>query len=269
MRAHKDAAQKDEALYIRLKTRKRNEFIKTERELYNTDPRFMLGFVGSTCVSVQKFISGEEIHEEDKIVYQMTNEEKEKIYALIEAFDTRAPFDLDKCCIEFERRQEMILNDYIEKIPPSLYEQIADPRVFALGYCTREILVQLKKQSHINNIKVDDMVNQNTKAMDNANIPEQLRGIHGFHDCQVDKMILNQDIILHLNTSGGFTDNNRIVFRDAHIMKQEKPLEGSYWLYEELYPQPNGYEVHMLFYGDEVHEFTMCCKDIMISKEAV
>jgi hypothetical protein len=261
MRVHQGAVQKDEALYLRLKKRKEIAYLKSERQIYHTDPRFMLDVDGSVFVSAQKFISGEEIHEEDTIVYQMSDDEKEKIHAMIAAYDSRPPFDTKSCKIDFERCQEIMLSNNAERVPPSLYTQIADPRVFTLGYCTKEMLVQLKKQSHANKVIVDDILNQYRTAMENVAIPERLSGIHGFHDCQITQCEANQNLSFYL-TSGGFTDYNRIVFHDATITKQEQTPEGSHWLNVELYPQPSGYEVHILLFHQSAHEFTVCCKDI-------
>jgi hypothetical protein len=69
MRVHKDAAQREEAFYLRLKKRKEKEFIKMEREVYDVDPRFMLEADGSVFVRVDKFMNGEDICEEDTFVY--------------------------------------------------------------------------------------------------------------------------------------------------------------------------------------------------------
>jgi hypothetical protein len=145
MRVHKDAARKDEGLYLRLKKRKENEFIKMEREIYNSDPRFMLKRDGEVFVSANKFFHGGEIHEEDTIIYRMSEEEKDHINKLIEKYDTRAPFDDEKSRREFSQREKLMLADTIKRLPKDLLMKIADIRVFALGYCTKEILNQLKR----------------------------------------------------------------------------------------------------------------------------
>lgn len=265
MRSHKGTYQKDEDLYLRLKKRKEKEFLKMEREIYDFDPREMLEiYDGSVFVSADKFIAGEEIHDEDTIVYHMTDEEKDHINKLIEEYDSREPFDVDKYRMEFNKRQDMIQSENINNLPSSLYSQIADPRVFALGYCTKEILNQLKELSKENEIEVSAVLNEYTKAQKEKMIPEQLRERFGFHDCQVISCEFNQDIVFYLDTSGGFTENNKIIFKDAKIIKQEKSLEGSYWLYEELYIIEGGYEAHMLFAGGDIHELTINCKDIII-----
>lgn len=265
MRVHKDTMQKDEVLYLRLKKRKENEFIKMQREVYEVDPRFMLEIDGSVFVSADKFSGEDEIFEEDTVVYNMPVEEKDRINKLIKEYDSRVSFDEDKCRMEFNKSQEFILCDIANKLPHKLYSQIADPRVFALGYCTKEILNQLKSYSRANEKRVQDVLSEYTKAQKEESIPEKLRERFVFHDCEVTNFEFNHDIVFNLNTSGGFTDYNKIIFHDAKIIKQEKPLEGSFWLYEELYSKQSGYEAHMLFFvGEDVHELTISCKDITI-----
>lgn len=51
------------------------------------------------------------------------------------------------------------------------------------------------------------------------------------------------------------------------IIKDDKFMVGSVWLYQELYRTVHGYEAHMLFAGDELSELIIHCKDIVIEKE--
>lgn len=267
MRVHKDTVRKDENLYLRLNKRKEREFIKIQREVYDVDPRFMLEEDGSVFVPADKFISGDEVSEEDMVVYNMPIEEKDRINKLIEEYDSRPPFDVDKCRIEFNEVQESNLIDIANQLPKELYSQIADPRVFALGYCTREILSQLKRYSRKNEKRVHQVLSEHTKIQQEQDIPTKLLERFGFHDCEVTNFEFNNDIVLCMNTSGGFSEYNKIIFHDAKIIKQEKSLEGSIWLYDELYRNPSGYEVHVLLVNDSVHELTINCKNITIDKD--
>lgn len=118
-----------------------------QREVYDVDPRFMLEQDGSTLVPLDKFANGEVINEEDKVVYHMSAEEKDSIQKLIKEYDIRPPFDEKKCREEFSSIQEMAKKENVDRLPHELYQQIADVRVFSLGYCTKEILSQLKDLS--------------------------------------------------------------------------------------------------------------------------
>jgi hypothetical protein len=206
MRAHKGTVRKDEDLYLRLYKKKEREFIKTEREIYNVDPRFMLELHGSVFVRADKFFSGDEICDEDKIVYDMPAEEKERIYKRIEEYDSRRPFDEDKCRVEFNKRQEYILSDNVNKLPEELYCQIADHRVFALGYCTNEILKQLKRCSSENKKRVQNVLDDYTKARRGQGISEELRKRFGFHDCVVESYKVEKDIVIRFVTNSGLSE---------------------------------------------------------------
>ena len=266
MRAHKGAGQKDEALYLRLYKRKEREFIKKEHEIYNVNPRYMLDVAGSVFIPADKFLSDDEICEEDKIVYEMPSEEKERIYRLIEEYDSREPFDVNEYRIKFSKIQDILSRDNAEKLPEELYSQIADHRVFTLGYCTKEILKQLKSYSIKNNKKVHNALEEYTKAQQEQDIPEELKKQFGFHDCVVVNCKVDRDVEISFNSSNGFSEFKKVVFQDAKIIKQEKSLEGSIWLYEELYCSQNGYEAHILFASDLSHELTISCKDIILGK---
>lgn len=267
LRAHKEAAVMDEAVYLRLKIRKEKEFLKQEREIYDMDPRVLVMDNGAVWVRADKFVSGEEILEEDTCVYEMPEEQKKEIAKLIEAFDLRGPFDVQKNKIEFEKRHELTMSINESKIPKEVYSQIADPRVFALGYSTKEIIKQLTLISKANRELVDSIGNECSSVQSNENIPENLKKRFGFHDSKIMSIEINQDITIRFD-SGVFTEDNRIVFHDAKIIHGEKTVVGCYWLYEELFKTQHGYEGHMLFIDESnsAKELTILCKEITIDQ---
>lgn len=267
VRVHKGAVQKDEALFLRLYKRKEKKYIKEQRELYDTDPRFMLKLEGSFFVPAYKFITNDEIHDEDTMEYHMTNEEKRHINTLIEEYDAREPFNLEKCKEEFRRWQIYSLSNIADKLPNNLYVQIADPRVFALGYCTKEILHQLKKFSNENKKRALEISNEYAKVSMEQDIPEKLRNTFGFHDCEVVDVTFGHEIIIYLDSVDESYQFNKVIFQNAKIILQENNFVGSTWLYEELYHTRNGYEVHMLFENGGVHEWTIHCKGMIIEQQ--
>lgn len=271
MRVHNGAEGYDEALYLRLYKRKEKEFIKMQREVYDVDPRFMLEQDGCMLVPLDKFASGEEINEEDKVIYHMPPEEKDRIQKLIDEYDVRPPFDEKKCREEFCILQETTKKETTDKLPPELLQQIADMRVFSLGYCTRGIFNQLKKLSNENKKKMYSVLNEYSKAQHAEPIPQLIRERFGFHDCKVTELTVGKNVVMRFDTEGGFTNFNMITFTSAEIIKQEEHIAGSTWIYNELYSTENGYEAHMLFWaGEGLKELIICCNDIIIeNSEAV
>lgn len=268
VRVHRGAENYDEALYSRLYKRKENVFVNEQREIYNVDPRFMLEQDDGIIVSLDAFISGETISEEDTMIYHMSTEEKERIQQLIEEYDSRPPFDEEKSKEEFRFIQELERKEIVDRLPNELYQQIADIRVFSLGYCTEDILRQLKELSKENEKKVNQILNEYSKAQEAEIIPQDIQENYGFHDCLITELTVGKkDVMIHLDTSGGFTNFNEVTFSGAEIIKQDGPINGSTWLYEELYGTENGYEAHILFAGEEMAELVIQCHDIIIEEK--
>ena len=267
MKVHNGAAVYDEALYLRLYKRKEKEFVTMQHQIYDVDPRFMLEDDGCTLVPIDKFVNGEKINEEEKIIYHMPPEEKKRIQKLIEKYDARPPFDEKKCKENFRLMQETTKNDKTEKLPYELSRQIVDIRVFSLGYCTKEVLSQLKKLSKENEKKMRHILNEYSKAQQSEDIPKNIDERFAFHDCKITELSVGENVVMRLDTQGGFTDFDKITFVASEIIKQEKHIAGSIWLYQELYRRGNGYEAHMLLAGEEIHELIICCNDIIINKE--
>ncbi|MCL6457911.1 MAG: DUF4085 domain-containing protein [Gorillibacterium sp.] len=267
MRVHKGADIYDEALYLRLYKRKEKEFVKMQREVYDVDPRFMLEQEGCRLVPLDKFERGEEINEEDMVVYHMPLEERERIQKWIEDYNTRSPFDEKKCREEFRLHQEALKKETANKLPHDLSQQITDMRVFSLGYCTGEVLNQLKRLSKENEKKVNSVLNEYSKAQQAEPIPQIIRERFGFHDCVVTELTIGTNVVMCLDTRGGFTSFNRITFTVSEIIKQDEHIVGSTWIYDELYSTENGYEAHMLLgAGEGMPELILRCNDIIIEK---
>lgn len=267
MRAHNGAETYDEARYLRLYKRKEKEFVKMQHLVYDVDPRFMLEQDGSKFVPLNKFEDGEVIIEEDKIVYHMPREERERIQKQIEEYDSRPPFDEKKCREEFRVMQETIINETANKLPRELSQQIADMRVFALGYCTKEVLNQLKRLSKENEKKVKSVLGKYSEAQQAEQIPQTIRERFGFHDCEVTDFAAGKNAVMRLDMGGGLTNFNMVTFTACEVIKQEKYIVGSTWIYDELYGTENGYEAHMLFAGEGMPELIIRCNDIIVDQK--
>jgi len=267
MRVHSGAQILDEDLYSRLYKRKEKEHVKFQRDVYNVDPRFMLEHDGAVLVRAEKFISGDEVSEEDTMVYHMPPEEREHIEKLIADYDARPPFDELSSRQEFKSNLEWNCENKIARLPKEIYEQIADIRMFALGYCTKQVMQQLKKQSKLNEAQMKLISKEYREAQLAEPIPEHIRNQFHFHDCKVTELVSDTDLIIRFDTRGGFTNLNKTTFVAPEIIKQEGNIVGRYWLYHELYCIENGYEVHMLFDGEEMSELIIQCQDIVVEEE--
>jgi hypothetical protein len=266
MKVYANAAVYDENLYRQLYYNKERKYIKSQKQFYNTDPRSFL--IKEGTILLPKCFTGEEISEADQLIYRLIEEEKEQNQKLIEQYDNRPPFDEEKAREEFRYYQETVnINSIKERLPSELIQQIADLRVFTLGFCTNPIYKQLKRLSVENEKKVNQIFDEYEKAKKAEDIPDYIREKFGFHDCYVKEFIAGEDTIMTFDTSGGFTCLNKMVLVQSHVIKREEPIIGSAWIYAELYRTADGYEVHMLFDSETLSELTIRCKDIIIEKE--
>jgi hypothetical protein len=155
LRAHKGATVLDEALYTRLYKRKEKEFIDLQREIYNVDPRIFLEQDGMNLVPLHNVFNVGEIVPEDRIEHRMSDEERAKIKTLIAEYDAKPPFDEVVWKQGFRDQLDWKCNYAAAQLPQHILSQIADLRVYALGYCTKDVLHQLKILSRENQKKVD------------------------------------------------------------------------------------------------------------------
>lgn len=215
--------------------------------------------------------------QKDEAVYQHLRKRKEKAFiedqrewdsiAFLREQGTNVGVGepIEKYKEAFREFQESIHTRIYKKLPLDIQSQIADSRMFVLGYCTKEVKRKIKNLSLQYDKNTHDILMECFRVQKEENISDDMLTNIGFHDCEVASCQFDQNIVIRMERSSGYTDYNRVIFHEAKIIKQEKPIEGSTWLYNELYRNREGYEVHILFLGPntyETHEFTVNCKDI-------
>lgn len=265
-RVHSGAYTRDESLYSRLYMRKEKQYIKEQRESYDYDPRSLLEQEGAKLVPARRLFGNEEIREEDILIYHMPPEQKLEIERMIAKYDARPPFDVLSCKQKFQELQEWYCSDEAERLPEELIQQIADIRVLALGYCTKEIMQQLKRLSEENRERINAIGKQYREAQQAEQIPDHIRERLHFHDCRVTEIQSDQDIIIRLDNEGEMTDMNQITLVAPEIVRLDEHVVGSSWLYDELYRVDEGYELHVLFSGREMPELIVRCEDIVVEE---
>ncbi|MGE6575336.1 DUF4085 family protein [Paenibacillus xylanexedens] len=267
LRVHNGAYEFDENLFLRLYKRKEKAHVKQERELYNLDPRYMLEHDGQVLTRVDKAFSGEEVTEEDQIVYHMPPEERAHIEKRIAEYDVRPPFDEKKCKEEYKESMEWNIQYKTENLPQEIVGKIADIRVFTLGYCTREVMRKLKKQSAENRREMERVSDEYREDIVAQDIPYDIYSQIHFHDCTVTELLTGNEVVIRFDTRGGFTNINKLTLVAPEIIKHEGEIVGSYWLYQELYRIESGYELHVLFGGENMPELIVRCADILVEVE--
>ncbi|GGF90508.1 DUF4085 family protein [Paenibacillus abyssi] len=197
----------------------------------------------------------------------MSSEQISHIQQLIATYDVRPPFDEVKCKEEFSINHGRRCKEAAHQLPDELSSRIADMRVFSLGYCTKEVLHELRQLSIENEKLMMLILEEYRQAQQAENIPEHIRNHFGFHDCRVMELTTGKQIIMRMDTEGGFTNFNKITFDTVEIIWQDEHIVGSHWIYEELYCTDEGYEAHILFSGAGMPELIIRCADIIIEHE--
>jgi len=209
----------------------------------------------------------EEVTEEDQIVFHMPPEERAHIEKRIAEYDVRAPFDEKKCKEEYKESMEWNFQYNAENLSQEIVEQIADIRVFTLGYCTREVMRKLKKQSAENRREMERISDEYKEDIVAQDIPYDIYSRVQFHDCTVTELVTGDEVVIRFDTRGGFTNINKLTLVAPEIIKQDGGIVGSYWLYQELYRIDNGYELHVLLGGENMPELIVHCANILAEEE--
>lgn len=169
----------------------------------------------------------------------------------------------------FEQQIQGGIYFFKRKLPSSILDNIKDIRILALGYATSETYNKIKEYSDNNENYVEKMMNDYDKVFEqqfSTNKPDFLENF-SFHDSDIIKTEkINNDLILHLDNEYSFTNVNKIVFKDATIIKSDCPLkeERLCWLYNEVYKINDGYEIHILLRDDDLYDLVIQCSDVIL-----
>jgi len=159
------------------------------------------------------------------------------------------PFDPEKAKKDFKVMYHMDLQELKEKLPTNIANQVADMRILALGKATAEVKKQIVAFGKMNDNAIE-MVEKNYDKEFQKNFgdspPAFMKKLF-FHDRIVQSCKkVGDDVVLEFDYDEG-SEITKIIFKNATILEQEVPLEGAWWLYEEIYPCQGGYEFHVMF----------------------
>lgn len=172
---------------------------------------------------------------------------------------------------ELIRTMEDNHKSYIEElkniIPTEILENIVDIRVFALGITTKSVKKDIRTWCRKNSKEIKRISEEYRKVHElNMNdIGIDILRTYGFHDCRIIGLECNgDDFIIELDTSGGFTYIDKVIFKNYSILEKEGELQGAIWLYQEIYPTSVGNEYHALVQRNdgELAYLTVVASDI-------
>jgi len=98
------------------------------------------------------------------------------------------------------------------------------------------------------------------------NIPARILDRLDFHDSEVIKFREDAETLV-LEMEEREWGYSHLRFERPEILKRDMGIEGCEWLYEEVYREGSGYELHVLFYSRKelgLKELILRCREIVI-----
>ena len=178
-------------------------------------------------------------------------------------------FDPEIAKAKYHERYLASLENVQRKLPDEIKQKIADLRVFALSGAAPEIIEEVAAYSKSCDEFVDRTlkeVGEREKAFFADNRPAFFDHYY-IHDHKIKSSYFSEkDFVLE----PFYKHNCTFTFKNAEILAQERELDNSYMLYDEIYPTETGYEFHFLlyFYEDgtsELFELTLRCSNLEIT----
>ena len=209
-------------------------------------------------------------------LYQQVRAEKLKEWLADQRENLEEAYDEAAERQSFAEFHSLELEEFQTRTPAQILAKVADIRVLALGLCTEEVYRDFEDYRAL-------CEKQTVKTMEEAWNMQKAQGLdkvwtggHSLHDSLVqsvkregeDLVIeFNRENVLKLHEELGeeeflFPEIRAIRFRDAEILKQEEPLENTWWLYDEIWKTDRGYEIHALLWREnDVFELTIECRE--------
>lgn len=163
----------------------------------------------------------------------------------------------------FSDNMDMLKNN----LPKSILNEVCDIRVLALNYATKEVIDKIKKFCKKNENIVQKAFDDYNKDFERQfrNCKPKFINEWGFHDCNIITFKkIDKDYHMNLDNTGSFTEINNVIFKNAKIIKQESDLNGTWWLYDEIYKTDDKYEIHVLLWKEDLIDFIIQCSDVVL-----
>lgn len=241
LRASKKAEFFSEDYFKKLYKKEENKLIKEMKSAYEVkfEDRFPEELTEGLAYS---FNLAELAPEEAQRAYLEQREQ------LKNNFDSRPEFSVEKVKSFFKQRFCNRLNYYNKSLPEHILQKVADIRVLALNVASPEVKKEITAYCKQNKKLVFSTLDAYKKQLNkqfgpNAPFEEELN-LH-------DNVVLScrkrgKDIVLAIDNSYGYSTFSTIVFKNCTVIKQDAPLHGAWFLYNEIYKSGDRFELHFL-----------------------
>lgn len=249
MRATKKAERFDETYYQDLYKKELKNFLKEQKEICEMmeeddfdeadwDEISVMDEEGN-MVSVSEFMSQEEVEELRKSILEEEREASEDFE--MEEYDE---LELTNQFAENHKDEIEFLKN---NLPKDILEDVADIRVLALNKVSKDLKKRIEKYCKENEKTTEKVMEDyfNYFKMIENQIPQKILDNYDFHDCEILSVKkVGDDIVFDLDNSGGFTEINKIIYRNGQMIENNLE-ENSYWIYDEIYKLDELYEFHI------------------------
>ncbi|NMO94934.1 DUF4085 family protein [Paenibacillus lemnae] len=208
---------------------------------------------------------------EEKVWLQLQEDVSKVEFEDVVPDEVQAVFDPEQEKKNFKQVLQHNVRHLTKSLPDDILHQVADIRVLALNRASADVKKQITAYCKANKQTVQSTAAAYWKEYKNnfkKGEPSFAEQFH-FHDCKVvSSRRKGKDLVLTLDHSGGFTAISEITFKNCSILKQDTPLHGAWWLYDEIYTTKDGYEIHVLLQKKQLIDFVMTVSDVMFKPAA-
>ena len=135
-----------------------------------------------------------------------------------------------------------------------------------MRFFTRQWFDLLQESGIEEDPRVEEPPKTYLELLQTQNIPARILDRLDFHDSEVIKFREDAETLV-LEMEEREWGYSHIRFEKPEILKRDMGIEGCEWLYEEVYREGSGYELHVLFYSRKelgLKELILRCREIVI-----
>ncbi len=262
-----------------------DEEVNNDIKIYNTPPDYSWAehLLDPTNFQPNYFLfeneeTGELFHPETSEIarqyIEQEHNEREEVFA------KRPPFDPTET-IECFRQCYKNMVRYGDLGYPQWVRDSVDKRLLALHRVPESVYNRLRKEELANQRIFKKIMKEAEEILGRQNIPKNIKSQFCFHDADLLALKkVGSNVELYLRKDGmwfeGTTPYTKVIFKNVSRMEREKGFalrpktneqgelcSNCQYLYNELYRNLDGYEVHILLWTSKALRYlTICCEDI-------
>ena len=173
-------------------------------------------------------------------------------------------YDEKKITNDFERSYKLSLSILKKKFPETILKEIADLRILALGYVSKEVYDKIEaysleckrrvKQAHSDYMEYFETIKDH--------FPQAIIEKYGFHDNEIISHHWNgKDYVIEFEPDFYSSSCKEVRYINAEVLEDEG-IDGCSWLYDEFVYNNGKTEYHAMVNGKGLRYLTLAADDI-------